>query len=346
MHFYFHIPFCTSKCPYCAFGSHKDKFSKVKSYFKALKFELSSYLKTNQNKIKTIFIGGGTPSAVDAGFYEEIFEILRPNLDKNCEITSEANPNSATQIWLETMAKFGTNRISFGAQSFDEKKLKFLGRAHSSNLIYKAVENAKIAGFKNINLDLIYDTKFDTKSLLASEINHIKALKIDHISAYSLTLEENTPFYGKISYKKDSVNLAKFLINELNNLGLGQYEISNFGKICKHNLSYWKLENYAGFGAYSVGFEKNRRFYAPNLEEYLQNPLSKKVEILKDSEILSEKIFLGLRSKVGVKISILTKEQLQKVEILEKNGKIFIKNGRIFNKNFLLSDEISLFLTY
>lgn len=346
MHIYIHIPFCNSKCPYCAFGSHTDKFKISKQYFKALEFEISNFVKNNNEKISTIFIGGGTPSSIDANFYESIFDILRPNLKENFEITSEANPNSASKIWLKKMKDFGVNRISFGAQSFDEKKLKFLGRTHNKTQIITAVQNAKEAGFKNINTDIIYSTKLDNKALLDYEISNLKELDISHISAYSLTLEENTPFFNKTTYKKDSVFLAKYLFKKLEDIGFNQYEISNFGQICKHNLAYWNQENYAGFGAYAVGFIKNKRFYSPkNIEQYLQNPTKKEIENLSDDDKRLEHIFLGARSILGICKNKLKKDELEKAILLQKEEKLIYENEKFYNKDFLLADEIALFIT-
>lgn len=347
MRIYIHIPFCESKCPYCAFGSSSDKFKLVKSYFIALKKDLLSH-KSEFTQIQSIFIGGGTPSAVDAGFYGEIFDVLdlnsRNNLD--IEITGEANPNSANLAWLKQMREFGLNRVSFGAQSFLEQKLKFLGRIHDVKTIFKAVENAKMAGFENINVDLIYGTKFDTRKTLTKELENLAKLEITHVSAYGLSLEENTPFYGKKTFQKDSVNSARFFINGIENLGFLQYEISNFGRICEHNLGYWKKEDYLGFGAHSAGSMGNSRFYASkNIENYIKNPAQREIEILSKQDIILEKIFLGFRSKVGVALEILDKKQLEKIKILEKSKKIRIENGIAYNENFLLADEISLFLT-
>ena len=350
MHIYIHIPFCESKCPYCAFGSYDDKFDLTKKYFNALEFEISNFLDQNENlKISTLFFGGGTPSSVGAEFYAGIFEMLKPHFTKNAEITAEANPNSANLKWLRSMRNLGLNRISFGAQSFNEQKLKFLGRIHNARQIYKAVENAKIAGFKNINVDLIYATKFDDKKNIEFEISNLANLDISHISAYSLTLEEKTPFFGKKNYKKDSVNLAKFLFEKLENLGFLQYEISNFakkGKICKHNLSYWQGKNYAGFGAFSVGTFGLKRLYSPqNLQSYIQNPLEKMVENLSKSDKKIERIFLGARSILGINSQILTKKEFLNANFLAKRQKLKFENGKFYNSNFLLADEIALFIT-
>ncbi len=340
------MPFCESKCPYCAFGSSDDEFKKASAYFKALFFDLNFQLKSqNVKEISTIFFGGGTPSAVNAKFYDEIFSILAPLCTPETEITLEANPNSANLAWLKHVKNLGANRISFGAQSFFEDKLKFLGRIHSREQIFKAVENAHAAGFKSINLDLIYDTKFDTKKRLLAEVENLKSLAITHLSAYSLTLEENTPFAGKKSYKKDSDTLAKFMIEQTQRAGFGQYEISNFGQICKHNLGYWQGKNYLGVGAFSVGFVNGTRYYAKSsIDAYITQPTHREREILSQSELAREHIFLGLRSIVGVEAGRLNEDQKKRANLLVENEKLLFKNGKFYNPNFLLSDEIALFI--
>ena len=340
------MPFCESKCPYCAFGSSDDEFKKVGAYFKVLCLDLNFQLKSqNVKEISTIFFGGGTPSAVNAKFYDEIFSILAPLCTTKTEITFEANPNSANLAWLKHVKKLGANRISFGAQSFFEDKLKFLGRIHSKEQIFKAVENAHAAGFKSINLDLIYDTKFDTKKRLLTEVENLKSLTITHLSAYSLTLEENTPFAGKKSYKKDSDTLAKFMIEQIQRTGFRQYEISNFGQICKHNLGYWQGKNYLGVGAFSVGFVNGTRYYAKSsIDAYIAQPTHREKEILSQSELAREHIFLGLRSIIGVEAGRLNEAQKKRANLLVENEKLLFKNGKFYNPNFLLSDEIALFI--
>ena len=340
------MPFCESKCPYCAFGSSDDEFSKVGAYFKALCFDLNFQLKSqNVKEISTIFFGGGTPSAVNARLYDKIFSILAPLCTPKTEITLEANPNSANLSWLKHVKNLGANRISFGAQSFFEDKLKFLGRIHSREQIFKAVENAHAAGFKSINLDLIYDTKFDTKKRLLAEVENLKSLAITHLSAYSLTLEEHTPFAGKKSYKKDSYTLAKFMIEQIQRTGFKQYEISNFGEICKHNLGYWQGKNYLSVGAFSVGFVGGTRYYAKSsIDAYIAQPTHREREILSQSELAREHIFLGLRSIVGVEAGRLNEAQKKRANLLVENEKLLFKNGKFYNPNFLLSDEIALFI--
>ncbi|MGG7048140.1 MULTISPECIES: radical SAM family heme chaperone HemW [unclassified Campylobacter] len=345
---YAHVPFCESKCPYCAFGSVVGRDKMAKNYFDAMiidfKYQAQKFA-MKKEEISTLFIGGGTPSAVNAELYEKLFDEISPFLAKDAEITSEANPNSATLKWLIKMRKFGVNRISFGAQSFFEDKLKFLGRTHSARQIYKAVEMAKISGFDNINIDLIYGTKLDNKKRLTEEIENVKNLEILHLSAYSLTLEPKTPFYKKNEYKKDSPTLAKFLINQIESIGLKQYEISNFGQVCRHNLGYWQAQNYIGIGAYAIGFLDDYRVYSPeNLDEYLKDPCAKKFEHLSSDEMKLERLFLGFRSIVGVAASELSKEQIARANILKQAKKLDFKDGRYYARNFLLADELALFV--
>lgn len=344
MHIYIHIPFCESKCPYCAFGSHSDQFDKTKRYFQALNTQIES-LKFDR-QISTIFIGGGTPSSVDAGFYTQMFEYFKPHLSPNCEITSEANPNSANKKWLENMVKNGINRLSLGAQSFDKNKLKLLGRIHNAKRIFQAVDDAKSAGIDNINVDIIYGTKLDTKSLLKSEVEAIKMLDISHLSAYSLTLESDTPFANKHSYQKDSPTLAKYLIKSIENIGLKQYEISNFGLPCKHNQAYWSGADYYGFGAYAVStIGLKRQTGNSNLDEYILDPFSHQSEILTAKDRQNERIFLGLRSSLGVAFSDLDTTMQTKAQILIDENKLISNGSRVYNPNFLLSDEIYLYLS-
>ena len=342
---YIHIPFCDSKCHYCSFNSftknHHLKKDYIKALLKQLNFEFERF-KVNKN-IESVFIGGGTPSVLDVKYYEEIFKIVSPHFKDNIEITIEANPNSATYEWLKNIKEFGINRVSFGVQSFNDKKLKFLGRSHNSKDALKAINNAQKSGFENISIDIIYDTALDNKELLKKDIDLALSLPINHISAYSLTIEENTLFENKKDVKKSDENIGYFLKKII---PFEQYEVSNFGKYkCFHNIGYWKLKDYIGVGAGAVGFLKNKRFYPKNdLFEYIKDPLDIKVENLTQKEITVEKIFLGFRSFIGVDKKILNKDMEKRAKILIKENKLYEKNGKIYNKNFFLADEISLFI--
>ena len=348
---YIHIPFCDSKCFYCAFNSYTNlshlKIDYMKSLNTQLQFELSKY---DNLKLKSVFFGGGTPSSIDAIYYKEIFNTLNPYITNLTEITTEANPNSASKQWQKQMMNLGVNRISFGVQSFDDEKLKFLGRNHNHNQAIDAINNAKSVGYKHINCDIIYDTQKDTKELLKSDLKIISTLPIDHISAYSLIIEENTKFEHTPEVRIENIDFAKYIFESLEDLGFIQYEISNFSKDTKarsiHNYGYWQKEDYIGVGSGAIGAINNKRYYCnEDVQEYINNPTTySKIEILEPEDILFEKIFLGLRSDVGVKLELFNSKQKEKITILEKENKITIKNNKIYNNDFLLSDEIVLFI--
>ena len=339
---YLHIPFCDSKCHYCAFNSYVDKFHLKKGYIKSVTIQLKKELENLEKKsIKSIFIGGGTPSTVEPCSYEEFFETIKPYLKDKAEITSEANPNSATLDWLKGMNNLGVTRISFGIQSFSEKKLKILGRNHSSRQALRAIEDANRVGFENISIDLIYATTFDDEKDLKIALE----LPINHISSYALTLEENTPFFGKNELVDESEKCSREFIEKISS-NFPQYEISNFGTYQSvHNLGYWRGEDYLGIGSGAVGFKKDKRYYpSKSIEEYIKNPLKKEVEVLTEENLRVERIFLGLRCIVGVDLEVFTQKEMQKVELLLKERKLTCKANRVYNNDFLVADEIALYI--
>lgn len=347
---YIHIPFCDSKCFYCSFNSYVDKFHLKKSYMETLYEELKQELENNNQKISTVFIGGGTPSSINYKDYEPIFKLLKGYITDTAEVTIEANPNSASSDWLRAMKDFGVNRVSFGVQSFDDKKLEFLGRSHNSKRAIKAIQEANCIGFNSINCDIIYACANDTKELIYQDLYMANELGVKHISSYSLTLEEGTKFWNMTDVDMEDEELSSFVIDTLQNLGFNQYEISNFAKNnqfeSKHNLGYWEYKEYIGAGCGAVGRIGDTRYYKPKvLEEYLVNPFGIEIEKLTNEDIKIEKILLGLRSKVGFDINLLDDKFKQKAYELEKYDKIKIDNNRVFNKNYLLADEIALYLS-
>lgn len=310
-----------------------------------LHFELQRFNVKNE-EIETVFIGGGTPSTVAFTEYAPLFNTLEPYLKKDAEITSEANPNSATYQWLEGMKSLGVNRISFGVQSFNAQKLKKLVRAHSADQAIKAVNNAATIGYKNLSLDLIYATSDDTLALLQHDLDTALTLPINHISAYALTIEEGTPFAKTPEVASEQLEQTKWLFNAIKEKGFKQYEISNFGAYeSVHNQGYWHYKDYIGLGAGAVGFKKDRRYYpTSNIEAYITNPLDIHEEALSADEIYSEKIFLGLRCNIGVSQSLLNTEDKKRADILVNEQKLRLNKARYFNEDYLLSDEIALFI--
>ncbi|MCF6243445.1 MAG: radical SAM family heme chaperone HemW [Sulfurovum sp.] len=349
MLFYIHIPYCDSKCHYCSFNTYVDKFDTRDDYMHALHTQIVFELKrfnAKENSITTLFIGGGTPSTVSPELYKPIFKLLSPYLEKNAEITTEANPNSATKEWLEGMKNLGVNRVSFGVQSFNEKKLKALNRAHNPKEAKEAILQAKEIGFKHLSLDLIYNYQGDTKELLSHDIDTAFSLPIDHISAYELTIEDGTKFSATPEVRQDNENLAFFVSDEIEKKGFKAYEISNFGTYqSKHNKGYWEIKDYIGAGAGAVGFYKDKRFYPQtNIDAYIKNPLHITEELLTVEELLTEKIFLGLRSIIGIKKTLLTTSMQNRAEFLCEENKLRSNTTHYFNENFFLSDELSLYI--
>jgi len=311
-----------------------------------LDFELKRF-NAKDIKIESIFIGGGTPSTVEPKLYEKLFETLQPYLTCKIEITSEANPNSATSEWLKGMFDLGVNRISFGVQSFNKNKLKILNRAHTKEQAKEAIINADKIGFKNISLDLIYATLGDTKELLKDDITTAFSLPINHLSAYALTIEEGTPFESKPHMSKETIELTEWLFSEIQKHGFEQYEISNFGSYkSTHNLGYWTYKDYIGLGSGAVGKLGLQRFYpTASVEDYIKNPLDIRVEELTLEDKKIEQIFLGLRSCIGIHQNILNKDELEKAKLLVNEKKLIFKNDTFYNINYLLADEIALFIS-
>ena len=321
----------------------------MKALKKQLKNDLENYVISNNKKIETVFIGGGTPSTIKAFEYEEIFEMIKPHLEEFAEITTEANPNSASYEWLESMKNLGVNRVSFGVQSFDNDKLKFLGRSHNSNSAIKAIQNAKEIGFKGINCDIIYGVQNDTMESLKKDFDTAFSLPITHLSAYSLTIEEGTKFFDRSSVKIDDEELSYEIFDYINKNGFHQYEISNFAKNkeseSKHNYGYWQHKEYLGVGAGAVGYVNQERHYpSKSIEEYIKNPLAFEVEEIDLDDVKTEKILLGFRSLNGVEISLFNEEEMKKIDDLIQYDKVYIEENRVFNKNFLLSDELALYI--
>ncbi|ADV45904.1 radical SAM family heme chaperone HemW [Nitratifractor salsuginis] len=345
---YIHIPYCDSKCHYCSFNSYTGRFDTRPDYMKALHrqllFELERFEAT-PGSIETLFIGGGTPSTVPPELYAPLFETLKPYLASEAELNCEANPNSASDTWLKGMKALGINRISFGVQSFDPDKLKRLGRAHTPRQAIEAVERAADIGFKRLSLDLIYNCAGDDRELLNRDLDIASDLPVGHLSAYELTIEEGTPFAQTPDVRQENVALARWMARAIEERGLPQYEISNFGDPCRHNLGYWQLKDYIGLGAGAVGFRQDRRYYPPTaLDRYLANPLSHRTEILSAEDLKTERLFLGLRSRLGVDEAWLSPSERERARLLVREGKLLTRPGGYRNPDLFLADELVLFL--
>jgi oxygen-independent coproporphyrinogen-3 oxidase len=337
-HLYIHIPFCESKCPYCAFESSANQKVDYKEYVNAIVKTLP-----NDTNFQTVYFGGGTPSVIPAQLYVPLLK----RFANAVEITVEANPSSATFEWLKSIKELGANRISIGVQSVREDKLKLLGRVHSVQMAKDAVINAAKVGFTRISVDFIYDTALDSPQSIEKELDEILSLPIDHISLYALTIEENTPFYKTPTVQKTNEDSAFLIAKKLADAKFEHYEVASFGKTKSiHNLGYWQGSNYVGLGFGAVGFDGVKRYKsaAKNIADYIKNPFAIEYENITEDERRFEQIFLGLRSIVGVNKNLLSNAGLENAQLLVNDGRLEFNDGIFYNKNFWISDEIAIFL--
>lgn len=347
MHIYIHIPFCKQKCHYCAFNSFVTSSSIHGPYMESLLVQMKLLLEHyDVTKIESIFIGGGTPSVLSSYLYEPIFKTLSSKLSNHCEISVEANPTTANKNWLKQMRDFGVNRLSLGVQSFNNDKLKLLGRDHKSIDAKKTLENALEIGFENISIDLIYGTKIDTKELIKKDLQTAISFPLTHLSAYTLSIEKGTPFFKKKDMAQEGEKDAYMVKNILTKNNMPQYEVSNFGtKPCKHNLAYWMYKNYIGVGSGAVGFDGQKRYSGiKNIDKYIDNPTKLHIEEISQKEQLLEQLFLGLRSNVGILKKIIPNYANSRVETLLKENLIYENSGRYYAKDYFLADSLTLFI--
>lgn len=318
---YVHIPFCVRKCPYCDFYSVAER-SRASEYRTALLRELSEY----PRRFDTVFVGGGTPTAMG----EELALLCR-SLPKAEEFTVEANPGTLSPELLRALRGAGVNRLSIGVQSFNDAELAALGRIHSAAQAEEAFFMAREAGFDNINLDLMLATPGQTAESLGHSLARVRALSPEHVSAYSLIIEEGTPFYENtpdLPDEDEERELYHQAREALEAMGLKQYEISNFarpGRECRHNLKYWSGGEYVGIGAAAASFCGGERYKnAPDLELYLAGGGRKtERETVDAGELLREKFWLGLRKTDGVEYFgefPAEVERLAAKGLLEMNG--------------------------
>ncbi len=355
MGIYVHIPFCMKKCNYCDFNSYANCFVKEQTYFDALFSEIKEKGKEFKDVLcDTVYIGGGTPTAVDSENIKKLMRELLENFDisKDAEITIECNPKTAEEKDFERYIKSGINRTSIGLQSTNNSLLKTLGRIHTKEDFLDCLKSAKNAGFENISADLMFALPDQSLKMWEETLLEVKDFGLSHISCYGLKIEEGTPFYNqKLNLPDEDLNgdMYDLAVKVLEDAGFMRYEISNFakrGKESKHNLKYWSLMPYIGLGAgaySSVGYE---RYMNPkNIDEYISGAGKREDYIrLSEDEKRAEFMFMGLRKTEG--ISIWEFKEHFSVDIFEvykkplekyiKNGALNFKNDRLYiNENML-----------
>ncbi len=320
---YIHIPFCTNKCYYCDFNSYVVNGQPVIDYLKALDQEMKMTVEENPpEELKTIFVGGGTPTVLSPTELEFFFSSIHryfPNWASDIEFTMEANPGTVDEDKLQVMKNGGVNRLSMGVQAFQDPILQYIGRIHTEKEVYESIEKARKQGFDNLSIDLILGLPNQTIAMMEESLNKAFQLQLPHFSVYSLKVEESTLFYEW--YQKDALPLPKeedelkmFLLTmeKMKEKGYQQYEISNFAKPgfeSRHNITYWKNEDYYGLGAGAHGYLQNRRYYnkkgiAPYINAIKENHLPiHEQRTISIQEKKEDMLMLGLRMMKGVAFS-------------------------------------------
>lgn len=345
---YIHIPFCQKKCNYCDFYSVVLNEDIKREYKKRLIEEIKQWGAKLGRPIDTVYFGGGTPSLMA----DELPDIMREInasffLSNDAEITMEMNPADNSEQVLRLALKAGVNRLSIGAQSGDNEELKTLGRRHTAEQTTKTVQLARDLGFNNISLDIMLGLPHSNSETLSKSLDFITALKPEHISAYILKIEESTVFhkiYDTLSLPDDDKTAEQYLqmCEYLESKGYKHYEISNFAKpqkTSRHNLKYWKLDDYLGIGPAAHSFIDGKRFfYDRSLTSFINGtaPVSDGIGGTKE-----EQIMLALRLNEGLAVEFNPK-LLNKCKLFEQNGLLKTNDNRIIltDKGMLLSNSI------
>lgn len=353
---YVHIPFCVKKCAYCDFVSYENRTAEAPRYTDAVLREAAAYRGT---AVDSIYIGGGTPTALPPGqlvrLLAGLFDIF--TVAPQAEITVEANPGTADEAYFAALAAAGVNRLSLGVQSFCDDELSALGRIHSAKEAEAAVRAAYRAGIFNLSLDLMFSIPRQTQKSLQKSLETAVSLPISHISCYSLTICENTPFgrlvkEGQMPLPDEDTDRAFYtqICEFLDKNGLARYEISNFarpGREARHNTKYWRRVPYIGLGAAAHSFWENRRFEnPPQTEAYyavVYGAKERSGEVISPADAMSEFMFLGLRmTREGISSAAFAKafgteldavygrqiEKLLRLGLLEKEGDRLRLTGR------------------
>ena len=356
-HLYIHIPFCLQICPYCSFYKDIAGPGKADPLVEALIREAELFGRGIAPR--TIFVGGGTPTALSVSQLERLFTGLVEHLDFRGveEFTIEMNPATVTTRKADLLRSFGVNRVSMGVQSWDPHLLKLLGRVHDAEQVRRSFALLRRAGFDNLNLDLIYGVPGQTLAQWEESIRCTVALRPEHISSYCLTYEEDTEFFERVArgeFTEDAENDAGFFergVTLLGEAGYGQYEISNYaqpGRECRHNLAYWEGADYLGLGPSAWSTVGERRWQnVPDTAAYVR-AMQAGLRPLRNEEILppatreAEKIAFGLRMNAGIDPARLAERHdlvvgLREEGLLEDHG----PRVRLTERGRLLADEIA-----
>ena len=367
MEIYIHIPFCIRKCDYCDFLSGPSGPEEQADYVQALLREIQAVEEGEGRSVSSIFIGGVTPSVLDERLLGDILREIRNRfkMEEDAEITIEVNPGTANIGKLQAYRKMGINRLSIGLQSPEDRELKILGRIHNYGQFLETYQEARTVGFDNINIDLMSAIPDQTYEGWVKNLRTVAELEPEHISAYSLIVEEGTPFAARklnLPDEDTEYNMYEATAQILKEYGFEQYEISNYarkGRKCRHNVGYWTRQDYLGFGLGASSLYGKERFAnTADMKKYLKN--SKNPEKIREKEPsltredeMAEFMFLGLRMTKGISkadfqrcfgctIESVYGEVLEKYEsmelLLEKDGRIFLSREGIHVSNSIMAE--------
>lgn len=369
---YLHIPFCIQKCGYCDFLSAPAGREEREAYVQALEKEIRSYGDfAGGYRVSTVFVGGGTPSCLEASQTERIFEVVKDTfeIERMPEISMEMNPGTVTKEKLQAYKNCGINRLSIGLQSVRDSNLRLLGRIHTYEEFLESFRLAREAGFQNINVDLISSLPGQTEESWREELKTIAELSPEHISVYQLILEEGTTFYEKYAahpelLPDEETSRAIYQATEevLGQYGFHQYEISNYakeGRECRHNLKYWERDDYLGLGLGAASMVRNIRMNnTGDMKTYLEKcgepkTMRTDVQFLEEPRQIEEFMFLGLRKTRGISkkefrrvfgrdIELVYEKALKKLfssgMLLEKKDRLYLSKEGVLLSNAVLSE--------
>ncbi len=329
---YIHIPFCATKCYYCAFNTYTFHKEQAKAYLAALRTEIALYA-SETDPLQTIFIGGGTPSILSTDALTQLFTDVHRHfqITPDAEITVECNPGTVDNEKLNVMKDNGVNRLSFGLQAMQDETLKQLGRIHSVAEFLQSYRLARDSGFENINIDLIFALPDQTMDAWHHTLNAVISLKPAHISAYNLVMEETTPFYewwqaGELHLPSEDTeaDMFQYTIETLTAHGYTHYEICNFARpdhYAKHNLVYWNNQPCIGLGAGASGYVNGTRYrnirgIAPYIDKLAERnkPIADTERLTGDAE-KAEVLMLALRKREGISLGVYQNRFGEKIEV-------------------------------
>ncbi len=348
---YIHIPFCDTLCNYCDFCKVLNYKKFTKQYLEMLAVEIATYY--DNREVKTLYIGGGTPSALSLAEIKYLANILKPiKLSKDYEFTFECNFENIDQEKLQLLKAIGVNRLSFGVQTFNQRLLQIINRKHTYVQVQEMLGFAKAIGFNNINVDLIFNLPTQTMDELEKDLELFISLDVSHISLYSLILEQKSVFGANgVTVCEDlGADMYTAIIEKLPKFGYNHYEISNFCKTSyesKHNLAYWNYHDYFGFGLGAHSLLANTRYENPtSITAYLKH-IEKTVVPLSKSDVIAEYIMMNLRKMQGINLADFETrflEELPKLFDIEKllNDLLVIEDGylKLTSKGILFANDV------